>query len=317
VILDGIAVIVPPEACKDPQIGNCPGGVVLSGGGITRLVLANMEVSSPSFGVGCAASGRVELILKRIRLATSRNGLIWTCDAASAAVEVHDSEISGNLAGIGIGSYEGPGSRSWKVKISNTIFSGNQAGIVISAFKESLSLVVEHSQFFGNGSGIFADFLQGFHLEIRDSLIQAGDYGINFGGFPPPIGLDYKNILMRMVNSQVLENRVVGVVLGSPEGTEGIELINNEIRGNGTGVRIMGTGGKVALYTNSIENNQLWGVALDNYKECLQRGIPRFIGGQDPKLEGKDNIIKNNGRGDLCPEEYNWPPGFVKASETP
>jgi len=32
VILDGIAVIVPPEACKDPQIGNCPGGVVLSGG---------------------------------------------------------------------------------------------------------------------------------------------------------------------------------------------------------------------------------------------------------------------------------------------
>ncbi|WP_205006295.1 hypothetical protein, partial [Escherichia coli] len=32
----------------------------------------------------------------------------------------------------------------------------------------------------------------------------------------------------------------------------------------------------------------------------------------DPEITGSGNIFRNNGKGDLCPPDYPWPPGFRK-----
>ena len=73
----------------------------------------------------------------------------------------------------------------------------------------------------------------------------------------------------------------------------------------------------IAMYNNQITGNLLYGIAI-TLKECL-RGMRdedlRFIllsSSSDVIFTGRDNDIKDNGKGDLCPPDYPWPPGFRK-----
>jgi hypothetical protein len=64
----------------------------------------------------------------------------------------------------------------------------------------------------------------------------------------------------------------------------------------------------VYMEGNRILRNRDYGIALAEAR-CPEVGI-----GEPPPvlIVGKDNEIRGNGKADLCPEHYPWPPGFVK-----
>jgi len=72
----------------------------------------------------------------------------------------------------------------------------------------------------------------------------------------------------------------------------------------------------IEMYNNQITGNLLYGIAI-SLVECL-RGIRDeyfFIllsSSSNVIFTGRDNDIKDNGKGDLCPADYPWPPGFRK-----
>jgi len=99
-----------------------------------------------------------------------------------------------------------------------------------------------------------------------------------------------------------------------------VSLANNTITGNRDGVllgRALAEGapqvegpGPLKLWGNNIFDNSGWGVALYTMA-CGFAGAPQAFTGT---IQGSANKLHNNGRGDLCPEDYPWPEGFTAGS---
>ncbi|MEM4402547.1 MAG: hypothetical protein QW376_08740 [Candidatus Caldarchaeum sp.] len=76
---------------------------------------------------------------------------------------------------------------------------------------------------------------------------------------------------------------------------------------------------QIEISENRIESNEAWGLAFNlipggdgQPDQCNVRAPGEeqiFI---DPEITGSGNIFRNNGKGDLCPLDYPWPPGFRK-----
>jgi len=73
----------------------------------------------------------------------------------------------------------------------------------------------------------------------------------------------------------------------------------------------------IAMYNNQINGNLLYGIAI-SLLECL-KGMKDddllfslLSSSSDVIFTGRDNDIKDNGKGDICPPDYPWPPGFRK-----
>ncbi|MBI3661111.1 right-handed parallel beta-helix repeat-containing protein [Candidatus Acetothermia bacterium] len=101
-----------------------------------------------------------------------------------------------------------------------------------------------------------------------------------------------------------------------------VKILRNVISENGSGIMLT-TGlitqefipsmpipsDLVVIDMNRIVNNNDYGVAFLS-KLC---GIPATLRDSDPiNILGSQNEIKGNHKGDLCPADYPWPPGFVK-----
>ncbi len=76
---------------------------------------------------------------------------------------------------------------------------------------------------------------------------------------------------------------------------------------------------KIEISENRIENNEAWGLALNllpgwdgRPDECNVYAPGEEQVFTDPEIIGSGNIFRNNGKGDLCPADYPWPPGFRK-----
>ncbi|MCS6937574.1 MAG: right-handed parallel beta-helix repeat-containing protein, partial [Candidatus Bipolaricaulota bacterium] len=87
-------------------------------------------------------------------------------------------------------------------------------------------------------------------------------------------------------------------------------LIGNTITFNkGPGV-LLGGDTIAELKENIISDNDDYGVTLflPPCASISSGEITAFRG----RMYGKDNVITNNKRGDLCPPDYPWPSGFRK-----
>lgn len=80
-------------------------------------------------------------------------------------------------------------------------------------------------------------------------------------------------------------------------------LRGNLLVGNQDGVVIRRDAVKTSLYENKIWNNRGCGVRIE-------KTLPQWEKLQG--IEGQGNWLADNGRGDLCPPDYPWPPGFQK-----
>jgi len=85
----------------------------------------------------------------------------------------------------------------------------------------------------------------------------------------------------------------------------------NTLEGNEHGVVVDRS--HVMMNENRIVRNEGWGVVLSN--NTLSGGIMCLSGEIDWTkwdVRGADNEMHDNGQGNLCPEDYPWPPGFVR-----
>ncbi|MEM4302214.1 MAG: NosD domain-containing protein, partial [Candidatus Caldarchaeum sp.] len=73
----------------------------------------------------------------------------------------------------------------------------------------------------------------------------------------------------------------------------------------------------IELTENRIDYNEKWGIAINQQEDIDSPDRYRcVISGEidgkaiiPPKIIGRDNIIRENEKGDLCPADYPWPPG--------
>ena len=105
-------------------------------------------------------------------------------------------------------------------------------------------------------------------------------------------------------------------VMGPFVGQDGVlktRWVGNTIKGMVLGFQL---GGNVQaeLVENVIQYNQV-GLYLYLSPCHEENGVNDFTG----TISGRDNVIARNEKMDLCPgpDEYPWPPGFVKAPEAP
>ena len=76
---------------------------------------------------------------------------------------------------------------------------------------------------------------------------------------------------------------------------------------------------QIEISENRIEGNEAWGLALNllpgwdsQVDQCNVKAPGEEQVFIDPEITGSGNIFRNNGKGDLCPPDYPWPPGFRK-----
>jgi hypothetical protein len=76
---------------------------------------------------------------------------------------------------------------------------------------------------------------------------------------------------------------------------------------------------RIEISENRIKNNEAWGLALNlipgwdsRPDQCNVRAPGEEQVFTDPEIAGSGNEFRNNNKGDLCPPDYPWPPGFRK-----
>ncbi len=127
-----------------------------------------------------------------------------------------------------------------------------------------------------------------------------------------------------LTHSVVRKSRFWGIDLRVPSAAYGPQymgaLDDNEISENGVGV-ILGAmdeeaaGSWLWMNGNNIVRNQEYGIMILK-KECLTSlPHPELALGRESafiRILGGDNELGENLKGDLCPPDYPWPPGFRK-----
>ena len=154
-------------------------------------------------------------------------------------------------------------------------------------------------------------------LEITDNTIVGG--AITVGGLIQTEGIIQGNhlegssihltgSLQRRGYWTIAENKMESGFALIIQGPMDIAIVDNVIKGfqgDGLTLRSSGQGEIVAeISRNRITSNEGYGIKLEYACEV---GNP-FYG----RISGTDNEIHDNAKGDLCPEDYPWPEGFVR-----
>ncbi|MDW8111669.1 MAG: right-handed parallel beta-helix repeat-containing protein, partial [Candidatus Bipolaricaulota bacterium] len=124
-----------------------------------------------------------------------------------------------------------------------------------------------------------------------------------------------------LYKSTLSENSILALQIFSsyshlPKGSIG-EIVENEIVKNGGGIYMasVASGSWIGISNNRIAYNADYGVAI-SHPECpqLKSLFPLLPEGLSAPIQiaGKQNEIRDNDKGDLCPLDYPWPPGFRK-----
>ncbi len=306
-LLDGLTLAgAPPVSAEQPcfRTGSpswediCPNGVEVRGQGALALTLVDLQIVD-SYGAGLVCSGpgfegsTVKLTVVGSRIASNRgSGMLWDC-AEGEVVTLKNTIISGNgghgLLTSGVGS---------EIDISDSTFSGNRfAGL--SWVGHNVKLTVSRSSFMSNGRGIEINTgMQGLVKLSQITVMYNGDGIALFGDEEP---------LFTIRDSTFQENGGISrgaAVLLVTSGS--VEILGNLISKNQHGIIVQGAK-PAKIDNNLILENEGWGVALLQ-PPCFEASY------LDPLtvLQGENNEIQDNGKGNLCPEDYPWPPDFIK-----
>jgi hypothetical protein len=174
-----------------------------------------------------------------------------------------------------------------------------------------------------NGTGVWS----GKSLTVRNSLFHDNVVGIkSFGG----------NLEVRQ---SVFARNSAAIAIWDVWSSREKELMGNAITGNDVGLYLaLGPTSDIqeklkaanqpelgpslmTMIDNEIVGNREYGIALA-HSECMEGQVeaaifyPFSLIWTNQKVLiafwEKNNTIRNNGKGDLCPADYPWPPGFRK-----
>ncbi len=192
-------------------------------------------------------------------------------------------------------------------------------GVLINASKGSLT--IQRSRLWGISSGIDIRTRGEIAVAVEDTLLDGPFL------YDDPIGLSRLVIISSAIsfmpddspgrayislknNQMQLWHLGLKAISIGYEGWSRAEvlLVNNMIAYNKVGVHLGGDS-NAEFRENTISNNDN-GVTLflppcasiNSYDILAFRG----------QVRGKDNVIIDNKKGDLCPPDYPWPPGFRK-----
>jgi hypothetical protein len=219
--------------------------------------------------------------------------------------------------GIKIG-VEGQPSEDLKV-VLREVDIRSYTGIMIRGARGSGFTIEVESSTISGATGIVMSMEGRFFL--RDSALYgpweyAGDHwreqssigltGIGVESAPGDVSID------------LIDNRISGFTVGIAASTStafgfgniNVRLVANAISANRQyGIYLGGDGITAELARNEIISNGGYGIILV---------LPVCVSNVPPELQfqgvirGVDNILSNNGDGDLCPLNYPWPEGFTK-----
>ncbi len=314
-LLDGLTIAGAPPASAEEACFNasgasweqiCPNGLVVRGQGALALTLVDSQIiESYGSGLVCSRPGfegsAVQLTMVHSRIANNRgSGMDWGC-AEGEAIFIKNTTISGNgshgLFISGVGS---------EIDISGSTFSGNFRGM--SWRGSNVKLTISRSYFMHN-------FAAGIEIEARmQSSITLAQLMV-VGNGDGAIFLGDEEATIRLQDSTLQENASRGVeaaAIGIITLGTGITVLSGAIQiqralisKNQHGIVVVAAN-PAQLDDNRIIENEGWGVAWLQ-PPCFE--APVDTGGV---IQGIDNETRDNGRGDLCPEDYNWPPDFIK-----
>jgi len=211
-------------------------------------------------------------------------------------------EVRVTLTGVQIRSYQGiaiggdpQGERSVSVEVNVVNTSILTAGLGIGIGMGLGRLILRESE------------LRGPPFPL--SALGAPLYGVLLLNPPPSQRIE------AVLTKTRIENFGIGLMASASskleQGRIDLKAVGNVIASNlGDGFYLLGDRVDAELSRNEIRGNGGYGVKLA-FPECAPEGARpefRFQG----LIQGRDNSLSDNKKGDLCPEDFNWPPDFVR-----
>ena len=295
------------SSCKEL----CSNGIHITGHGSLVLNLVDMQVNQAAdAGLYCSSSNGFSgaayvSIIHSSFTANTADGIAWIgCQFQETLLQLEQVDFNGSSDGL---SFSSPSSRSEQItlNIKHSRFVGNVVGLSLGPMTQS-QVVITDSLFLQNTGGGVIKYLNESSLEVRNSHFLGNKIGLQFADFVVGSPPETEDSSVRIENSSFLGNSLFGLEVQSPNR---LTIQGNSIEGNGSGLWIELANNSLEISRNIIRRNREFGIALHRFpcKSDLPPTLtfPTFI-------QGEENEIRENTKGDLCPEDYNWPPNFRK-----
>jgi len=246
--------------------------------------------------------------------------LFW--DAEWARIEWNTIQVLGLGDGVGIGIVAIEEGVVLEPLVAHNLIQGGELGIGLGAqaweswnTQPETRPIIEYNtiQHAEVGVGIYAPPAEEYGRLVRPiiryNLLQNNGKGLMAPAFPNiTFSVRSAGGAQLHLEGNRFEGNVIGVELG---GGVQANLIGNYLFANGHGVSL-GHKTQVNLQENRIIYNRGYGVAINGFSCRVREGDIRALRSGEPEVvEGQDNEIHDNGD-DLCPDDYPWPPGFVR-----
>jgi len=251
-------------------------------------------------------------------MVTEAEILVWNVEHVKIVWNMIQTRGNHGL-GIGIDPQQGLGGGITKPLIAHNMIIGGGVGIGVSVTVFSGEKpqpeawpTIEYNtiQNAEVGIGIYAPTVEEYGRlvkpVIRYNLLQGNQKGLMAPPYLTPAGVPASQGggSQLAVEGNRFEGNVIGIELGMRVQAN---LKGNYISQNTTGIVLKD--GWFKLERNRIIYNRDYGIAINAsgfcwVEEAYGEGVPEAI-------EGEDNEIHDNTKGDLCPEDYPWPEGFV------
>lgn len=184
------------------------------------------------------------------------------------------------------------------VELAENYLEGNLFGLGATPSLDPTSkqlltprLNAQKNQIVANGWGVW---LRGAEATLSNNEITHNDFAV--------LGIELDPLARFFSLLELFPASGVLVQSGQPL------VQSNLITQNGSGVILQGQSSPT-LTSNQIINNSQYGIALYQ-KPCFDQ-VATELGFQG-KVLGEANELSGNAKGDLCPADYSWPPGFRK-----
>jgi nitrous oxidase accessory protein NosD len=306
VSLDGFTILSAlllygEHSCVDDSRGLCPNGISIVGPSDLTLLLHNVQIAWARDGIVCPTEVKADVLnlsLIESRLTANKfYGMRLICEYQEAHLYLEGVEVSGNYWGI-----DPAGAQTVTMHLSGSRFIGNNAGLNIYNI-ERAQLTITGSQFLHNDVGLIISVVERGEVRIQGSRFIGNEIGLEIAS-PPAYDYSPQDAPIIIEGNAFLNNSLYGSKIRSPNR---LMIHNNLFQRNRTGLILQMANNFAEVSENIIISNEEWGVALYRYP-CVEGFPPGYH--MTVFVRGENNEIRDNGEGDLCPEDFNWPPNF-------
>jgi parallel beta-helix repeat protein len=259
--------------------------------------LTKIRIVEPGSAITIRSAESVEVVIASLAIAVPfvwderriGTGVVWVQQSdKTQTIVMKDSEII-SFSGVVINGRKG------SFTIQRSRFQNISSGVAIRTRGE-ITVAVEDTSL--SGPFLYADPLGLSRLVISSAISFMADDS------PARVFISLKN------NTMDFWHMGLSAVSAGHEGWSRAEflIVGNTMTYNTVGIFLAGDT-DAELRENIISNNDN-GIAL--FLPPCSPISPYDVTAFRGKIQGRDNVITDNKKGDLCPPDYPWPPGFRK-----